>query len=935
MKERPLVGLLSALFVCIYFFFVACEKDKSDDAVTVATDVEAPHPPKNLEPVHVTDSSVTVAWQASKDNVKVVQYVVYLDSVEVSRDSITTYHAKNLKAATEYIFAVRAADAAGNSSKFSEKIKVLTEAAVQEDTLIKNDTLNDYSSVLMAPILSVDSVSSNMVRLKWALDINASAVKEYRVFQDTVQIASVDRKWYQVPQLNAGDTYSFSVAAIDLIGKASKPSNVVEVELPLEELPQKDTISPSVPVGLGVAEVKKNGLKLYWQAATDNVGVTSYSVYKDTTLVGKVGDTLLLLDNLEGGTEYHFRVSALDAAENESQSSEALLVKTLEDTKTDSIVLRAPKDVRLAELGATTASFTWSETNDSIPISGYSVYLDAALVAKTPEPEYMAKELSPNTAYAISVVANDNSGNTSEKSDPLSFTTLSERVVSKDTIAPTVPKNISVEALTSSSLKLNWAASTDSVGVVNYRIFQDGKPITLVVDTHYAITGLDADTEYVYTISALDAAENESPASVPFSVRTEKEEAQEEEDTTAPTVPGSLTADTIGQVAIDLSWDEASDSVGVSGYKLYMNGEFFATVTQTRYRVLNLTPGTEYAFSVSAFDVAENESQQSGLLKVTTEAEVYVDDVPPSTPGDLRAEDITEGSVALSWSTATDNIGITEYIIYQDGQKIQTATATGTSINGLAPATLYGFTVSAVDAAQNESRQSEAIRVTTLPIPETTDRVLVFTKTSVFRHGSIDKGVATLKALGDANDFEVDQTENGDDFTLNNLRRYKTVVFLNTTGDVLNDVQQKAFENYIRSGGSFMGVHAATDTEYDWPWYGKLVGAYFNGHPSIQEASLNVIDHNHGSTSHLPSNWVRTEEWYNFKDINTDITPLIQLDESTYKGGTNGAYHPFSWYHVYDGGRAFYTAGGHSNASYDEPEFKQHLLGGLIYCLGR
>ncbi|CAZ95919.1 ThuA domain-containing protein [Zobellia galactanivorans] len=935
MKERPFVGLLSALFVCIYFFFVACEKDKSDDAVTVATDVEAPHPPKNLEPVHVTDSSVTVAWQASKDNVKVVQYVVYLDSVEVSRDSITTYHAKNLKAATEYIFAVRAADAAGNSSKFSEKIKVLTEAAVQEDTLIKNDTLNDYSSVLMAPILSVDSVSSNMVRLKWALDINASAVKEYRVFQDTVQIASVDRKWYQVPQLNAGDTYSFSVAAIDLIGKASKPSNVVEVELPLEELPQKDTISPSVPVGLGVAEVKKNGLKLYWQVATDNVGVTSYSVYKDTTLVGKVGDTLLLLDNLEGGTEYHFRVSALDAAENESQSSEALMVKTLEDTKTDSIVLRAPKDVRLAELGATTASFTWSETNDSIPISGYSVYLDAALVAKTPEPEYMAKELSPNTAYAISVVANDNSGNTSEKSDPLSFTTLSERVVSKDTIAPTVPKNISVEALTSSSLKLNWAASTDSVGVVNYRIFQDGKPITLVVDTHYAITGLDADTEYVYTISALDAAENESPASVPFSVRTEKEEAQEEEDTTAPTVPGSLTADTIGQVAIDLSWDEASDSVGVSGYKLYMNGEFFATVTQTRYRVLNLTPGTEYAFSVSAFDVAENESQQSGLLKVTTEAEVYVDDVPPSAPGDLRAEDITEGSVALSWSTATDNIGITEYIIYQDGQKIQTATATGTSINGLAPATLYGFTVSAVDAAQNESRQSEAIRVTTLPIPETTDRVLVFTKTSVFRHGSIDKGVATLKALGDANDFEVDQTENGDDFTLNNLRRYKTVVFLNTTGDVLNDVQQKAFENYIRSGGSFMGVHAATDTEYDWPWYGKLVGAYFNGHPSIQEASLNVIDHNHGSTSHLPSNWVRTEEWYNFKDINTDITPLIQLDESTYKGGTNGAYHPFSWYHVYDGGRAFYTAGGHSNASYDEPEFKQHLLGGLIYCLGR
>ncbi|MUH35021.1 hypothetical protein D9O36_04145 [Zobellia amurskyensis] len=936
MKERPIVGLLSALFACFLFFGIACEKDKSDDPVAIAPDIIPPLPPKKLETVQVTDSSITVSWESAKDNVKVVHYMVYQDSIEVARDSLTTYHAENLKPATEYVFSVRASDAAGNNSEFSEKIKVLTEAVAVEDTVVVNDTTQVFSSILRAPRLSIGKVLKNSVELNWELEINASVVKEYRVFQDTIQIGNVNNKSYKVADLMPGEGYSFSVAAVDLVGKESKRSNVVEVETLLEDIVEQDTIAPTVPTGLKATEIQANSMRLLWSAATDSVGVSTYTVYNDTTVVGLVADTFYVLENLEANTAYSFRVSASDDAENESPRSEPLLISTVDEVKKDSVVLGAPKDLQVVDLGSTTASFSWSPENDGTKVAEYSIYLDEVLVANTVKPEYLTEELTANTEYSFSVAAADELGNQSEKSNILNFTTLSEKVVFKDSIAPTIPQNVKIEELTTASLRVRWNASADSIGVANYRVFQNEDLLATTTETSYLVEKLSPDTTYSFSISALDEAQNESRQSDLVSVTTEKEvEEQKASDTTAPTIPDGLNASEITQTTVNLAWEASEDSVGVSGYSIFQNGKLLASATKTAYRVEGLSPSTEYTFSVAAYDVAENQSQQSTPLQLTTEAEIYVDDVPPSEPNGLRADEVTETSIDLRWNTATDNIGVTEYIIYQNGQRVKSATGTGYSMIGLTSNTTYSFNVSAVDAAQNESQQSETLVISTIEEAQTVDKILVFTKTAAFRHGSIEKGVATLKALGQANNFEVEQSENASDFTFNNLSRYKTVVFLNTTGDVLDAGQQRAFESYIQSGGSYMGVHAATDTEYDWPWYGKLVGAYFNGHPSIQEATLNVVNSNHSSTSHLPNNWVRTEEWYNFKDIYSGINPLILLDESTYNGGTNGANHPFSWYHSYDGGRAFYTAGGHSNASYDEADFRAHLLGGLFYCLGR
>ena len=214
-----------------------------------------------------------------------------------------------------------------------------------------------------------------------------------------------------------------------------------------------------------------------------------------------------------------------------------------------------------------------------------------------------------------------------------------------------------------------------------------------------------------------------------------------------------------------------------------------------------------------------------------------------------------------------------------------------------------------------------------------TSRVLVFSLTKGYHHASIPVGIAAIQKLGVEHQFEVDTTTDAALFTVENLKRYKAVIFLNTTGDVLNEAQQESFATYIRSGGGYVGVHAASDTEYDWPWYNQLVGAYFKSHPKQQEAVLAVTDTTHISTRHLPKIWKRWDEWYNFKSIQPGLHILITIDEKSYTGGENGNSHPMAWYHEFDGGRVFYTELGHTNESYADPLYLQHLLGGIRYAM--
>ncbi|MEU4009109.1 lectin [Streptomyces pseudogriseolus] len=219
------------------------------------------------------------------------------------------------------------------------------------------------------------------------------------------------------------------------------------------------------------------------------------------------------------------------------------------------------------------------------------------------------------------------------------------------------------------------------------------------------------------------------------------------------------------------------------------------------------------------------------------------------------------------------------------------------------------------------------------PAADPAYRILVFSRTAGFRHSSIDEGVTALRDLGAANNFTVDATEDPAAFTTANLARYRAVVFLSTTGDVLGSAQESALEQYMGSGGGYVGVHAAADTEYDWPFYAGLAGALFQSHPAIQPATVEVEDRAHDATAHLGPTWQRTDEWYNYRtNPRTTAHVLASLDESSYSGGSMSGDHPIAWCKDYAGGRAFYTGGGHTEESYADPAFRRHLLGGIRWA---
>ncbi|MFD1537633.1 ThuA domain-containing protein [Nonomuraea guangzhouensis] len=219
-----------------------------------------------------------------------------------------------------------------------------------------------------------------------------------------------------------------------------------------------------------------------------------------------------------------------------------------------------------------------------------------------------------------------------------------------------------------------------------------------------------------------------------------------------------------------------------------------------------------------------------------------------------------------------------------------------------------------------------------IPAQAAAFKVLVFSKTAGFRHDSIPNGIQAIRDLGAAGDFAVDATEDANAFSTANLAQYKAVVFLSTTGDVLNDNQQAAFQTYVDGGGGYVGVHSAADTEYSWAYYGQLMGAWFNNHPAIQQATVRTEDRAHAATAHLGATWSRTDEWYNYRtNPRPNVRVLQSLDEGSYSGGNMGD-HPITWCHPQSAGRAFYTGLGHTKESYADPNFRTLLLGGIRYA---
>lgn len=221
-------------------------------------------------------------------------------------------------------------------------------------------------------------------------------------------------------------------------------------------------------------------------------------------------------------------------------------------------------------------------------------------------------------------------------------------------------------------------------------------------------------------------------------------------------------------------------------------------------------------------------------------------------------------------------------------------------------------------------------------------KALLFTKTEGFLHESINEGVDAIKKMAERNFFAVDWHEDPSKFSDKNLEQYQVVIFLNTTGNILNEEQQKAMEKFVQAGKGFVGVHSASDTEYDWEWYTKLVGRMFKIHPVIQTATLKLNDPKFPGMERVPATWQWTDEWYEYGEEKiSGLKTLLTVDEKTFDpnvkwgekvGKGMGDFHPIAWYHDYDGGRSFYTGLGHMPLVFSDPVFLEHLYGGIYWA---
>ena len=335
----------------------------------------------------------------------------------------------------------------------------------------------------------------------------------------------------------------------------------------------------------------------------------------------------------------------------------------------------------------------------------------------------------------------------------------------------------------------------------------------------------------------------------------------------------------------------------------------------------------------------------------------------PSANGLTMTPQAGTAPLTVNWGgAATDQDGPSHTLTYAwdfDGDGVDDSTAQNPSFTFNAVGT-HSPRVIVRDPFGGSTTRIFTVNV--IPVdrdPSARFRILVFSRTAGFRHSSIDEGITALKLLGSQQAIQVDAIEEPTLFTDEVLGRYDVVVFLSTTGDVLNPEQEAAFERYIRSGHGYVGIHSATDTEYRWTtlidpltglsWYGGLTGGFFRNHPNgTPTATVVAEDAEHHSTRHLLPRWTRVDEWYNYQSPlnpningggvdystrNSGIHVLLTMDESTYAeaDGTDGVDddHPISWCRLYDGGRMWYTGMGHTEASYLDADFMQHILGGL------
>ncbi len=658
----------------------------SSGLIVTIPDNQAPTIPAGLSSANLTETSFTLSWLASTDNVGVSGYEVYENGVFLRSVSGTTTNITGLSASTTYSMTVTARDAAGNYSAPS---------------IIFNVTTPDTHAPSTPTGLTSTHITQTSFTLTWAASSDNVGVTGYDVFRNGAFEASVTGPSIGVSGLSPGTTYAMTVKARDAADNLSTASAALNVTTLDNVVP--DNQAPSVPTGLASGSITQTSFLLTWNASSDNIGVTGYNVYRNGTFVETVSGTSASISGLSSGTTYGMTVAAKDAAGNTSSASAVLNVTTLNAVVPDDQNPSVPSGLSAGNITQTSFTLNWTASTDNVGVVAYDIYLDGLLTSSVSATSAELTGLTGSTTYAVTVRARDAANNVSGSSSVLNVTT--QTVVTPDSEAPSVPTGLVASSITEAGFTLTWNASTDNIGVAGYEILSGGSVIRTVGSTTVTLSNLDASTTYSMAVRAKDAAGNTSVPCSAIQVRTLDIIVP---DTQAPTVPTGLNAAGVTESSFTLSWNASVDNVGVTGYDVYRNGGLLTTVSGTSLNLTGLSPGAGYAMTVRAKDAANNVSGHSSTLNVTT-----ADTHAPSAPSGLYRTNLTQSSFTLNWTASNDNVSVTSYDVYRNGTFYRTVTGTSANITGLSASTLYSMSVKALDNAGNVSASSPFLDVTT------------------------------------------------------------------------------------------------------------------------------------------------------------------------------------------------------------------------------
>ncbi|MDP8218347.1 MAG: Ig-like domain repeat protein, partial [Candidatus Theseobacter exili] len=652
-------------------------------------DTIAPSTPGKLNITAVSHCKIDLNWSSSTDNIRVKGYTLYRNGKILITTPDTMYSNIALKPSTQYSYSVSAFDKAGNESKLSNSETIITPEPpdIEPPSITKG--------------IKVRAVSPTQIDLNWEESTDNKRVGGYIILRNNKQIFKTSSLQYSDKNLTSLTTYSYSLISYDDSGNKSKKSSIVNITTP-EPI---DTKAPSVPENITIISISPNQIELKWNNASDNVGVAGYKIYRNGDFINTVSAPSYSDTNLIPSSNYTYHITAFDKAGNESTQSKQLKTSTPEppDTNAPSI----PNKLKAKALSPVEIYLNWNKSTDDTGVSGYLIYRNGNILTTITGTSYSDKGLSPSTQYEYNVSAFDETGNESKPSVSINIITPKP----PDTLGPTVPKNIMASVISPTHINLTWVPSSDQTGVTGYKIYRNGKEISETASAYYSDKSLKPSEQYMYSIKAFDKAGNESNISETVNITT-----PEPPDIKAPSIPKKITAKSVSYKSIDLIWNPSTDNIGVTGYIVYRNGKKVGKSLNPNYSDTSLQPLLQYTYSVSSFDKAGNISKQSRQIKISTT------DIPdtqaPTIPAQLTAKAISPVQVNLKWKASIDNKGIVEYAIYRNNQLINTTSAITYSDDGLTPLTEYIYFTKALDKADNESKSSKIVKVSTPEMPD-------------------------------------------------------------------------------------------------------------------------------------------------------------------------------------------------------------------------